>query len=199
MFRGLLANFDDWGEGRQIEGMNLLSHLLPDRSRVRLETSILNPGHYAITLILRARQVTACCPLCGRRSKRVHSRYERTLADLPWGTYAITVRLRCAACFCRNCPLRAPHFHRASARDRAAMGAPDAAPGWSADRLRPGAWRQRRRAPWRQAGIGGQPQHAAAPGSASPCTARRDPVRSSACRTTGHCVSVLPTFSITHI
>lgn len=29
-----------------------------------------------------------------RRSKRVHSRYERTLADLPWSAYTVTVRRR---------------------------------------------------------------------------------------------------------
>src|SRR3954470_14250071 len=36
----------------------------------------------------------------GRRSKRVHSRYERTLADLPWGEYAVTVRLKVRRLFC---------------------------------------------------------------------------------------------------
>jgi transposase len=82
--------------------MNLLSYLLPDRSRVRLETWILDPDDDAITLILRTRQVTACCPLCGRQSKRVHSRYERALADLPWGAHAVTIRLRVRRLFCRN-------------------------------------------------------------------------------------------------
>src|SRR4051812_29839408 len=82
--------------------MNLLAHLLPDRTRVRLETWNLDPVRSTITLTLRARQITACCPLCGRRSKRVHSRYERTLADLPWGAYAVTIRLRVRRLFCRN-------------------------------------------------------------------------------------------------
>jgi transposase len=81
--------------------MNLLSRLLPD-SRVRLETWNLDPVRSTITLTLRARRITACCPLCGRRSKRVHSRYERTLADLPWGAYAVIVRLRVRRLFCRN-------------------------------------------------------------------------------------------------
>src|SRR3954449_6067019 len=81
--------------------MNLLSRLLPD-SRVRLETWNLDPVRSTITLTLRARRITACCPLCGKRSKRVHSRYERTLADLPWGAYAVTVRLRVRRLFCRN-------------------------------------------------------------------------------------------------
>jgi transposase len=82
--------------------MNLLAHLLPDRTRVRLETWNLDPIRSAITLTLQARRITACCPLCGRRSKRVHSRYERTLADLPWGAYAVTIRLRVRRLFCRN-------------------------------------------------------------------------------------------------
>src|SRR4051812_21730682 len=82
--------------------MNLLSHLLPDRTCVRLETWNLDPAHSAITLTLQARRITGRCPLCGRRSKRVHSRYERTLADLPWGAYAVTIRLRVSRLFCRN-------------------------------------------------------------------------------------------------
>src|SRR3954453_3841467 len=82
--------------------MNLLSHLLPARTHVRLETSKLDPVRSAITCSLQARRITACCPLCGRRSKRVHSRYERALADLPWGAYAVTIRLRVRRLFCRN-------------------------------------------------------------------------------------------------
>ena len=82
--------------------MNLLSHLLPDRTHVRLATWKLDPVHPAITLTLHTRRIMACCPLCGRRSKRVHSRYERTLADLSWGTHAVTLRLRVRRLFCQN-------------------------------------------------------------------------------------------------
>ena len=82
--------------------MNLLSCLLPDATHVRLETWTLEPAQSAITINLRARQTTARCPLCGRRSKRVHSRYERTLADLPWGEYAVTVLLSVRRLFCDN-------------------------------------------------------------------------------------------------
>src|SRR3954468_8492178 len=82
--------------------MNLLSHLLPDRTHVRLETWNLDPVRSAITLTLQARWITAHCPLCGRQSKRVHSRYERPLADLPWGISAVPVRLRVLRLFCRN-------------------------------------------------------------------------------------------------
>jgi transposase len=79
---------------------NLLSRLLPDASHVRLESWNLEPACSAITLTLSARQLAACCPLCNRRSQRVHSRYERTLADLPWGASAVTVRLKVRRLFC---------------------------------------------------------------------------------------------------
>jgi len=82
--------------------VNLLSCLLPDAPHVRLETWTLEPAQSAITINLRTRQATARCPLCGRRSKRVHSRYERTLADLPWGEYAVTVALKVRRLFCDN-------------------------------------------------------------------------------------------------
>jgi len=82
--------------------VNLLSCLLPDAIHVRLETWSLEPAQSAITINLRARQATAYCPLCGRRSKRVHSHYERTLADLPWGECAVTVRLGVRRLFCDN-------------------------------------------------------------------------------------------------
>jgi transposase len=79
---------------------NLLSRLLPDASHVRLETWNLAPASSAITLTLSARPLTARCPLCNRRSQRVHSRYECTLADLPWGASAVTVRLQVRRLFC---------------------------------------------------------------------------------------------------
>ena len=82
--------------------MNLLSCLLPDATHVRLETWTIERARSAITINLRARQTTARCPLCARRSKRVHSRYERTLADLPWGEQAVTVRLSVRRLFCDN-------------------------------------------------------------------------------------------------
>jgi len=76
--------------------------LLPDATHVRLETWTLEPAQSAITINLCARQVTARCPLCARRSKRVHSRYVRTLADLPWGEHAVTIRLSIRRLFCDN-------------------------------------------------------------------------------------------------
>jgi transposase len=82
--------------------VNLLSCLLPDPALVRLETWAHEPARPTITLTLRSRQRTIRCPLCGRRASRVHSRYERTLADLPWGEHAVMLRLRVRRLFCDN-------------------------------------------------------------------------------------------------
>jgi transposase len=43
---------------------------------------------------------TATCPLCHQASSRVHSRYTRTLADLPWARIPVTLRLRVRRFFC---------------------------------------------------------------------------------------------------
>ncbi len=82
--------------------MNLLSRLLPDPALVRLETWSLEPAPASITVTLRSQSFQIQCPLCGERSKRTHSGYERTLADLPWGEHAITIKLGVRRMFCDN-------------------------------------------------------------------------------------------------
>lgn len=42
----------------------------------------------------------AHCPVCGRASRRVHGRYIRTLADLPWSGTPVRLRLRVRKFFC---------------------------------------------------------------------------------------------------
>jgi transposase len=56
----------------------------------------------AVTLIARASPRAARCPVCGKRSARVHSRYTRTLADLPWQGIPVTVRLHVRRFFCEE-------------------------------------------------------------------------------------------------
>src|SRR4051812_39855139 len=54
----------------------------------------------------RCRTPTASCPRCCTPSARVHSRYERTLADLPWQGVAVVLKLRVRRFFCASneCP-----------------------------------------------------------------------------------------------
>src|SRR5215204_5447198 len=54
----------------------------------------------AITLAARTSSRVARCPVCCARSARVHARYTRTLADLPWQGIPVTVRLRVRRFFC---------------------------------------------------------------------------------------------------
>jgi transposase len=62
------------------------------------------------TLHLAARRVAraARCPLCRHRSRRLHSHYDRTLADLPCAGDRVTIHLRVRrfACRVRHCPRR---------------------------------------------------------------------------------------------
>jgi len=54
----------------------------------------------SITLAARTTSAEVCCPVCGMLSRRVHSRYVRTLADLPWQGIPVTVRLHLRRFFC---------------------------------------------------------------------------------------------------
>lgn len=53
-----------------------------------------------ITLAARTSSRVARCPVCGKQSGRVHSRYTRTLADLPWQGIPVTVSLYVRRFFC---------------------------------------------------------------------------------------------------
>ena len=54
----------------------------------------------AITITARTVSREARCPVCTRRSARVHSRYTRTLSDLPWQGIPVTVCLHAKRFFC---------------------------------------------------------------------------------------------------
>jgi hypothetical protein len=59
-----------------------------------------------ITSITRARQRLAACPDCTVLSRRVHSRYDRTLHDLAWQGRPVTLRVQARRFRCLNlaCP-----------------------------------------------------------------------------------------------
>lgn len=61
-----------------------------------------------LTILASSAATGAACPRCGRRSDRVHSHYVRTLADLPWATLAVRLRVQVRKFFCDNatCPRR---------------------------------------------------------------------------------------------
>jgi transposase len=53
-----------------------------------------------ITAVVETTAASASCPLCGRPSRRVHSRYVRTVADVPWHGVPFRLRLHVRRCFC---------------------------------------------------------------------------------------------------
>ena len=63
------------------------------------------PSADSVTITTAPKAPESCCPVCGHASRRVHSRYLRTLADLPWQGRAVLIRIearrfRCAAAEC---------------------------------------------------------------------------------------------------
>ena len=62
----------------------------------------------AIVVDAAPRQRGAPCPDCRRRTRRVHSRYRRTVRDLPCGGVAVVLHLHVRRFICRNrrCPRR---------------------------------------------------------------------------------------------
>ncbi len=80
--------------------------VLPIPCSLHLETLFLDEG--GLTILASSGAPDAPCPRCGQRSQRVHSRYARTLADLPWATLVVQLRVRVRKFFCDNaaCPQR---------------------------------------------------------------------------------------------
>jgi transposase len=87
--------------------MNLLSQdlvraIVPPVA-LRLEGIVIIDN--VITLAIRTMATAAACPRCGSTTSRLHSRYRRTLRDLPWGPLPVRVilkvrRFRCAQRTC---------------------------------------------------------------------------------------------------
>jgi transposase len=80
----------------------VLTRLLPDATTLRLEACEVDDTTAQITLRVRSTQIPAPCPLCAIPARRIHSHYERTLADLPWAAYRVRLQLRGRKWFCRN-------------------------------------------------------------------------------------------------
>ena len=65
---------------------------------LNLESLFIEARHVAIVASSSATRV--CCPLCGRSSFRMHSRYRRTVSDLPWHGVSVTLEVHARRFFC---------------------------------------------------------------------------------------------------
>lgn len=77
-----------------------LQALLPDAHNLRLEH--VEDAKNLISIVVSSVPDSAACPVCGHTSMRIHSRYERTLRDLPWHGRIVRIRLRCRRFHCRS-------------------------------------------------------------------------------------------------
>jgi len=80
--------------------------LIPDPTLITVERIV--PDDAEIVLVARTRRPSAPCSVCGQSATRVHSRYTRSLRDLPWQGLAVRMELHTRRWFCDNpsCPRR---------------------------------------------------------------------------------------------
>ncbi len=76
----------------------LTNLLLPAVPGVRLQD--VSSDEDSITLEMMMIAPSAACPICHRSSRRIHSRYVRTLGDVPWSGVPVTICLRTCRFFC---------------------------------------------------------------------------------------------------
>ncbi len=74
--------------------------ILPDPEK--LDLICLRAEAQCITLTACTTAPEAGCPLCGKSSDRIHSRYVRTLADLPWQGIPVRMSLHVRRFFCEE-------------------------------------------------------------------------------------------------
>jgi transposase len=74
--------------------------LIPNSAEVKLICLSQTAG--TVQIELRACQPSSLCPVCNRRSTKVHSRYRRVVADLPWEGLPVKILLEARKFICAN-------------------------------------------------------------------------------------------------
>jgi transposase len=82
----------------------LTNLLLPEPHQLRLDTLTMTTER--ITLDVTPSQAASSCPRCRGESTRVHSRYQRTVADFAWAHIPVVLQLHVRRFFCPSstCP-----------------------------------------------------------------------------------------------
>lgn len=87
-------------ENRIEKKVELLTQLLPSPEHLQFQNYELDSKRRQIRVVVESIQKTVRCPVCGQVAYRMHSSYERTLADLPWADYQIRIQLTVGKFFC---------------------------------------------------------------------------------------------------
>lgn len=87
---------------------DLLAIVLPAAAHLRVEALEFDSTPPALTFTVTSIQPQARCPSCCQIASRVHSRYARTLADLPFGHLPVAIQVQVRKFFCDTvaCPRR---------------------------------------------------------------------------------------------
>jgi len=104
---------------------DLCAHLLPPDDRITFQSLIIEEPRFILVAAMIS--ATSTCPDCHQPTQRIHGHYRRTLADLPWATAPIELRVivrrfRCCTCTCRRqtfaerLPTVAPLYARTTTR-----------------------------------------------------------------------------------
>lgn len=75
----------------------IANHKLLPRG-LELESLSIEAGK--VTIFASSGESGACCPVCGHDSPRVHSRYHRTVSDLPWHGVSVKLKVLARRLFC---------------------------------------------------------------------------------------------------
>jgi transposase len=82
--------------------MDLLPHLLPLSPQLCVESLTIDAETKQVTIDLHSVAPICSCPLCHAPADRIHSRYIRTIADLPWAELVVCLQLHVHKFFCDN-------------------------------------------------------------------------------------------------
>lgn len=87
---------------------DLLSCILVDPAVAQVRDVALETDAPTIVLTMATTPGTATCPLCGQDAHRIHSRYQRNLADVSWALVPVRIVLHTRRFFCDtpDCPRR---------------------------------------------------------------------------------------------
>jgi transposase len=82
--------------------VTLLTRLLRDVPLLHLDTWHMDDTTTQLTLWVTSMQALVHCPVCRFPTRRIHSRYGRMVADLPWGPWRVVLHLQVRKFFCTN-------------------------------------------------------------------------------------------------
>jgi transposase len=82
--------------------MDVLPHLLPFGPDLHIEACAVATATKHVTVALTAIAPQRSCPLCSLMASRIHSRYQRTMHDLPWADLTVRIQLQVRKFFCDN-------------------------------------------------------------------------------------------------